>query len=55
MDVANNKRLREETSHHEQTHKIQTVFAQHVSVLTDVFVNLKNGIYFSNTAINIWV
>ena len=42
MDTANNKRLREETSYHEQLHNrpIQKVFAQHVSALTDVFEEL---------------
>ena len=37
MDVTNDKCLRVEISHHEQTHNIQKVFAQHVSALTNVF------------------
>ena len=41
MDAANNKRLREEAAHHEQTHNIQNVFAQHVSA-TGVFEEMGN-------------
>ena len=43
MDTANNKRLREETSHQEQTHNIQKVCAQHVSALTYVFEEMRNS------------
>ena len=35
--------MREETSHHEQTHNIQKVFAQHVSTLKDVFEEMRNS------------